>query len=228
MSFYPEQLKSFDYYEQKLPQYLKSSESFKEHFRIWHEFLVGNEDNGLLYNEQVLLAALNIFDKDYASNFLENESSDMLDKLAALFAVKRMLDVTYLDDTSQPQTKKLSLTNEELLLLIKSRIIQSNCEGSYEQIQEFYKGIGLDVVIHTRSSSADEPAVCTMALIVPSEGSEEEGPSENIKALFFSGLLTIKSMGIRYIFTTIYGSREEIIYLEWDNPDVGWNMGAWR
>ena len=39
-SILPERLSTFEYYENKLPMWLKSSTTFKEHFRIWFDMMI--------------------------------------------------------------------------------------------------------------------------------------------------------------------------------------------
>lgn len=191
-SLIPEKLKSFKYYLSKLPRYLKASKSFQEHFKIWFELLTTQVDNS-----QILLNMLNIFAEDYWE-FLESvegstkddTQSDILDKLGNLYGVSRNLTVTYTDTQAvEHVNEQLLLTNEEFLILIKSRIIQNYCEGTLKQINEYYASTGLKIYTNTSSDAA----TANMYLVY-----YEERELNNIDKMFLGGMLIIKSMGVGY------------------------------
>lgn len=213
-SILPNTLKDFSYYFNKVPLYLKNSEGFIEHFRIWFDLLVGNYDydastfEGVVVTEDVILYLLNIFDNDYLqfiSNLQGSNSSqtvefgtvsDILDKLAEIYGVRRNFSVTYIiieNTESKLVTKELSLNNSELLTLIKTQIIKNYCVGTYEQIQKFYQDINLPVIVLT-----DDNSSATCSLILEEVTDSTLSYSDNIKDMFLSGLLTIENMGIAY------------------------------
>lgn len=206
-------LKDFDYYYRKLPKYLRESEGFISHFRIWYDLLVGNKSNenntyGIVGTADTLFALFNIFDQtidfdgnitnhylEYLNSLPGNDGgtkSDILDKLGLLFGVTRNFSVTYtyLYDT---YTKELTLNNNDFLILIKAQIIRNYCNGSREQMTEYYRSIGLNVVL----VSSYLPATAFVYLAkYPNES--EYRYSENVQSMFLAGLLTIHNMGINY------------------------------
>lgn len=194
-SLIPEQLKSFNYYKNKLPLYLRQSNTFQEHFRIWYEILVGDGSTGVVGNGEILLNMLNIFSDDYFTFLATIEgssatdtSSDILDKIANLFGESRYCTVSY-QHNGTDYNEQLTLTNEELLILIKARIVQNYCDGSLEQINAYYSDIGLNIKVQT----SDDAATANLYLIF-----YEERPLSNIDKMFLSDKLTIRSMGIMY------------------------------
>ena len=62
MTVLTEKLKSFDYYKNKLPMYLRSSDGFVSHFEIWYDLLAGQNKNGVVNVCDTILNLLNIFD----------------------------------------------------------------------------------------------------------------------------------------------------------------------
>lgn len=209
-SLIPETLKDFKYYRNKLPLYLKNSKSFQEHFRIWYEVLVGNGKTGIVGNGEIFLNLLNIFDPDYL-DFLrsiddtEGATFDILDKIADLFGVNRHITVSYINENHEEiNNEEITLSDTELLILIKARIIQNYCEGTREQIQKFYDTLGLSdeatgLTIKMLSNGGvdlNDMAIVDMYLIY-----QEQKPFSNIDKMFLSGMLTIESMGIGYRYT---------------------------
>lgn len=226
-SLIPEVLRDFKYYKNKLPLYLKQSKTFQEHFKIWYEVLVGDGTSGLVGNAEILLNMLNIFADDYF-DFLEtvegshkdDTASDILDKIGNLFGVARYITVTYtIPNTSDETTESLVLTNEEFLILIKARIIQNYCEGTRQQINEYYALMNLPIVVKTGA----EPATALLYFILYDTDHE----LTNTEKMFLAGLLKIQSMGINYR-QQIYN--DELV-LVWDKINAtatnGWDGGQW-
>lgn len=209
-----EKLKLFDYYKNKLPLYLQNSEGFQEHFRIWFDLLVGNDNKGLVGTADTLFNLIQIFDKDYLTYIetlddYDEHTMDMLDKLGALFGVNRILQVTYTQDSSTI-TEQLNLTNAEFIYLIKSQIIRNYCEGTREQINGYYKDIGLEMYVQTI-----DIATANLYLV------ENDNMSRNVIKLFLGGKLHIESMGIMYRYLLI--NFEDLLL--WDTRN--WDEGEW-
>lgn len=62
-SILPERLSTFKYYENKLPMWLKSSTTFKEHFRIWFDLMIQDiAYKGVINTLDWMLYLVNIFD----------------------------------------------------------------------------------------------------------------------------------------------------------------------
>lgn len=195
----PDKLKDWQYYVDKLPLYLKNASGYKEHFEILYDLLVSLSDM-----QDKILDALNILQANYFDKYVNNglavdnelyaDDSLMVDGnqyllfdyIAALFGLTRNFSVTY-DDGGGETTTALSLSNEELYLLIKARIIQNNYDGSYTQAMDYYSKIGLPIYFVTAGpAQADLYLDTTTAL------------SDNIQVLFLAGLFTLQSLGITY------------------------------
>lgn len=226
-SILPDTLKSFDYYLHKVPMFLRRSESFMEHFKIWFDLLNGGqtEYSGIIPTADCLLYLMNIFDDSYLSfvNSLEDNDSgavsDILDKFAALFGVSRIFSVTYKNDDDEIVKEQLELNNKDLLTLIKAQIVKNYCNGSAAQIEEFYDAVGLKVFVVTTTSNAT-----AFLQLVDIRGSIEY--SDNVKKMFKAGMLRIDSLGISYDDSTA----ELTGFLEWDAPPAsaqGWGRGLW-
>lgn len=226
-SILPDTLKSFDYYLHKVPMFLRRSESFMEHFKIWFDLLNGGqtEHSGIIPTADCLLYLMNIFDDSYLSfiDSLEDNNSgtvsDILDKLAALFGVSRIFSVTYKNDNDEIVKEQLELDNKDLLTLIKAQIVKNYCDGSASQIEDFYDTVGLKVFVITTTSNAT-----AFLQLVDIRGSIEY--SDNVKKMFKAGMLRIDSLGISYDDSTA----ELTGFLEWDAPPAsaqGWGRGLW-
>lgn len=223
-SILPRKLRTFNYYYNKLPLFLRNSYGFVEHFKIWYDLTYNNDNKGIVNIGDLLLYLLNIFDKDYLEtiNNMEDSdngnASDILDKIGLLFGVSRKFSVTYLEG-AQTVHEELSLNNEEFLILIKCQIIKNYCNGSEIQIQDYYESAGLNVYVLT---SHVETATCYIHL---AGVLEDPNYSNNIKAMFKAGLLRIESMGITYknIVSELSG------FLIWDSVTSGerWDEGVW-
>lgn len=221
----PEKLQSWEYYKNKLPLFLQQSFGFLSHFRIWYDLLKGYEDNGgILGAGETILELLNIFDDDILSKIRslsgagegEDTYTDLLDKIAALFAVSRDVICTWAESGTEI-TETLHLNDEELLTLIKGRIITMYCDGTFDQQIEYYNAAGLKVIIVTD----DQPANVRIYLV---DGGEKKY-SDNTKKLFKSGLLRITNIGIGY--QTLITDLTNILI--WDSSTNGerWDEGRW-
>lgn len=218
-SILSDKLKSFEYYKKKLPLYLQNSYGFQEHFKIWHEILTNN----VVDNADILLNLLMIFDDNYLTYLVENNaasqdgsSSDILDKLGSIFGVTRKFTVNY-EEAGSPVVEELSLDNNDFLILIKAQIIKNYCEGTREQIAEYYSSVGLQMFIQTDESS---PATANLYLVESIPGTSYEY-SENVEKMFLGGMLRIESVGIKYQEASIDLSR----LLMWDASN--WDEGEW-
>ena len=173
-----------------------------------------------------LFELLNIFDVDceqsHLSGFEANEhylsmlnmmedtndgnSSDILDKIGNLFGLKRAFSV----DVGGTEYM-LNLNNKDFLTLIKCTIIRNYFDGSFAELNQYYKDAGLPVFILTNASN---PAQCDVHLI-DIEGSTYE-ISTNVKRMFLAGLLMVESVGISYTYS-IHGIQSAAIF---DSDDV--------
>lgn len=225
-SIIPDKLQSFDYYKDKLPVYLQNSEGFQTHFKIWYDFL----KQGVVKNADILLNLLLIFDKDYLA-YLQQLDSDMsptsfvcdiLDKLGSIFGVTRHFTVEY-EVEGEKVSELLTLDNNDFLILIKAQIIKNYCEGTREQISEYYKSVGLQLYVQTDNTS---DATANLYLTTGT-GDTQYNYSENVKKMFLGGMLRIESVGIKYQEAFVDISR----LLFWDTINAeatnGWDGGEW-
>lgn len=236
MTVLTEKLKSFDYYKNKLPMYLRASDGFVSHFEIWYDLLAGQNKNGVVNVCDTILNLLNIFDADFLKNLitLENTNlsdkhpygtkSDILDKLALFFGFTRTFSCKYTEN-QQEFTKDLSLDNEELLILIKCQVLKSSYDGTYSQYKDFYGSIGLDLMILTKPNY---PLTVDLILAKINKASpgEKGYHSENVEIMFKSDLLRAQSLGVTYNCSIV----DLTSFLIWDNAngnDNNWDEGTW-
>lgn len=185
-----ERLLQLNYYLDKLSMYFRSSYGIEEQFAMIHNILstMNSELDKAFEN-------INVVSPDIINVYNEldetGQVSDMLDKIASIYGITRQFSVTYVDENDIVVTENLSLTNYELLILVRARIIQNTYKGTYEECMKMYKLINLqdDIIINFDT----EDATCNiylrpMSLTV----------TDNIKHMFLAGLLTLKSLGITY------------------------------
>ena len=214
----PEKLKNWDYYKEKLPLYVRNSYGIKEHFYIIYGMMIELDKN-----EIEICDCFNLLQKDYEHNVIEKYDAldgydfEFLDMIASIYGVNRYLDVSYTDKDNKVVRKTLKLTNQELYTCIKARIIQNNYDGSYKQAIEYYRSIGLSVQMFFDPTEA---AKCDIYLDV-----SVSSDSDNIRALFLAGMLTLKSVGITY--------NEMIVSFDnagvWDGTESHgkWDVATW-
>ena len=202
-----DKLKDFDYYLKKCPMYLRNSESFVEHFRIFYDLLI-NEVNA----SEELLSLINIFDPEYEEKFITGEiplASDILEKLGNLFNLSHNFSVNYGGNEYQ-----LNLTDQEFLILLKAQIIKNYSNGSYEQMKELYNKLGWKIVFMSDVSAN------VRAIYITFDNVEDE-LSENLEHCWKAGLLTIQAMGINYSYSI--NEYQGVGY--WDSTN--WDEGLW-
>lgn len=204
----PLTLREFRYYERKLPLYLRNDEGFVSHFKLWYDLLMGKGDddmnvaisefNGISPTSDLLLHLLNIYDPEFLDNIAQlkdyNNDCNLLDKLGNLFGLRRTFSFDYYETaTSQTKTRTtVSLNDREFLTLIKAQIIRNYCDGTYEQVMQYYADANLQILpVYNDVYNASVDAYLN----------ESEAVTENINKLFRGGFLTIEHLGIRYTYT---------------------------
>lgn len=206
----PDALKTFKYYERKLPQYLRNDECFIEHFKIWYELCCGkgDETQGVSYDEfcgvapssDLLLHLLNIYDDNFLSELSllsgYDNSADILDKIGGIFGLRRNFAIDYYNNPTDAELthEELSLNDSEFLLLIKAQIIRNYCDGTYEQMTQYYNDAGLQILT-INSTSYDATVDCYL--------NSDANYADNIVKLFKAGFLTISHLGIHYTYSVI-------------------------
>lgn len=202
----PKTIREFRYYELKLPLYLRNDDCFIEHFRLWYELLMGRGDDdvaieefcGILPSSDLLLHLFNIYDEDFLNTVAQlkdyNDDSNLLDMIGNLFGLRRTFSFDYF--ASATETTKISTTvslnDKEFLTLIKAQIIRNYCDGTYEQVMQYYDDAGLQIVpVYNDVYDASVDAYLN----------DTEDVTENIDKLFRGGYLTIEHLGVRYTYT---------------------------
>ena len=204
----PLTIREFRYYERKLPLYLRNDDCFVEHFRLWYELMMGEGDDnmgiaisefkGVSPTSDLLLYLLNIYDKDFLSIISQlkdyDDTCDLLDMIGNLFGLRRTFSLEYYETaTSTTKTAAtVSLTDKEFLILIKAQIIRNYCDGTYEQVMQYYADAGLQILpVYNSTYDASVDAYL----------SKGKDVTPNIDKLFKGGYLTIEHLGIRYTYT---------------------------
>lgn len=186
-------LLSWIYYERKIPLYVLNAYGVQEFFKIMVNFLI-NQDNV----EDTICYAFNIYDEGYSSFMMGYDKTSFnytfLDLIANLYGVSRAFGVEYVDEEGEFYHKDLYLNNDELLMLIKARIIQNNFDGTYESTREFYDRVNMPVYLF----QSNNPAEAYVYISTKNPDGTENIMSNNIKDMIYAGLFTIKSMGITY------------------------------
>lgn len=186
-------LLSWIYYERKIPLYILNAYGVQEFFKIMVNFLI-NQDNV----EDIICYAFNIYDEGYGSFMLGYDKTSFnytfLDLIANLYGVSRAFGVEYTDEEGVFHHKDLYLNNDELLMLIKARIIQNNFDGTYESTREFYDKVNMPVYLF----QSNNPAEAYVYISTKNPDGTENIMSNNVKDMIYAGLFTIKSMGITY------------------------------
>lgn len=195
MSVLPNELKTFEYYKQKLPIYLQNSNGFQEHFRLWYDLMMGDSSetiNGIVPSCDELLELLNIFSKEYGQ-----ASTDILDKIGSLFGVTRHFPISYTYNGSTTGISDVNLNDSDFAVLIRSRIVRNACDGTREQIQQFYEEIfkmSEDDKSKQVIMTTSPPGKCILYLVYV----EKQDTLTMLEKLFLAGKLRIESMGIQY------------------------------
>src|SRR5690554_2429117 len=159
-----EKLRRKGYYLEKLPLFLRNSYGVEDQVHIYWSLLTDQ-----LTTIDDLFSALAL---EY-----DGEYDDTLDKLAELVGAKRSLDVKYIE-VGNPKTATLHLNNRELVRFIRTRIMQNNYFGGFEQLQENYQRLGLNVFTVDSASGAG---------IVDHVLNDDLDLTENDKKMFLSG-----------------------------------------
>lgn len=190
--------------------------------------------------------------------------SDILDLIGEIVGVNRYITVNYgplytftdnrtestLPARERVSNKLVRLTNSELYRCIRCRIVQNNYHGTYEELEQLYRKIGLNIYIIDMSGNnfSDRSAEAFLYLdnrhFDPLRFSElkAEMPTAmpltiNDKYLFLMGYYTIRSMGISYTVNIIdlraksarwdesmWGLNEDQL----KDPELGNLVGLWR
>jgi hypothetical protein len=172
-----EKLKQKSYYLNKFTLFLRNSHGIEDQVELLWKILI---DCDSTIDEVFKAISLNE----------EVDVDDTLDKIAEIVGTKRNLSVKY-EVGGVETTFDLSLTNEELIRVISTKIIQNNYNGTYLEFIKSYQRIGLDMYVYDNVESN------VMSIVL----NENLNLTDNDKHLFLSGHYTIRSLGIRYTYS---------------------------
>lgn len=203
----PLTIREFRYYERKLPLYLRNDDCFIEHFKLWYDLLMGKGDDemgvpisefqGVSPSADLLLHLLNIYDKDFLSTISQlkdyDDNNNILEMIGNLFGLRRTFSFEYYESpTSDVTTTTVTLDDSEFLTLIKAQIIRDYCDGTYEQVMQYYNDANLQILpIYSDAYNASVDAYMNESISI----------TDNIAKLFKGGFLTIEHVGVHYTYS---------------------------
>lgn len=210
-----DKLLDLDYYLDKLSMYFRRCYGIEEQFAMLNSIM--RQLNSTL---DFAYERLDVMNTDYINmiNRTQTETdideSDILDKIASIYGVARTFSVSYTTSSTSVTDKQISLNNEELVVLIKARIIQNTYKGTYEECMSLYRLIGLDQFIIINNDVED--ATCNMYL--------QPQSSENIQDMFLAGLLSLESLGITYNYDLVSATSLGLWDVsDWDDTTRLWS-----
>lgn len=224
------ELQRYDFYRKSLSLFMKHTPNIQNRIDMWTAIL----KNVLTCSENIFNLLDIFYYKSDKDNYLVNNgyalsdtTENFLDEIASIYGVSRQIVLTEnykYDETGNiivnttPGVVQITLTNQELLILIEATIRKYNFNGTRQGIREIYQGTPLFQWINYQTDYPDEiqkyiqyiktpsflaslniiyydsgSAKCTIAI-----DSSMESATANIMNLFTNGLLTIESVGIEY------------------------------
>ena len=210
----PTKLKTLDYYLKKMTLFIRNSYGIEDQMNTTFGFLSQIDTTiDTFFTQLNLLSDTGI----NAINALSTTESDILDKVAAIYGLTRTFDLSYVDPITGPALRKITLTNTELQMLIKAKVVQNHYDGTYLTCKEFYENVDLPIYEYTSS----QPATVEVYL----DQTQGIDFTDNVVSMFLAGLFTIKSMGLKYICQTI----NDPVIATWDNTNrlQVFDKGVW-
>lgn len=199
----PFPINTLDYYLKKLTLFMRNSFGMEEHIEVFFNILSDIDS----VTDDVLQSL------DIDNSYLYD---DVLNKIAQVVGVSRNLSVSV-----EGITKQLTLTNSELLRLVKTKIIQNNYNGTRSQFLSNYSNIFSNIGWIFNIYDGANPGMVVSVL-----DSSNSGLTQNDRDLFLSGNYTVKSLGISYVYQIINMERAG----RWNdlNSNKGWNNSVWQ
>lgn len=250
-----DKLKSFGYYKNKLPLYLRNSNGFIEHFKIWYDLLT-NDDMGVIEYADTLLYALNIFDDKYLE-FIADFCAEVFFNNQAIQSVtvdNETTDTVVYDSQSfnagyGTQCDILDKIgswfgvsrNFSVKYLAKSTDSEPTTYDLSLTNDEFLMLIKCRIVRNHFNGSYEQMkafyelvGLYTYVATIPDKDARaliylietsERVYSDNIKHMFKAGELLISSMGVQYDYTVTSTDNA----LRWNGLGYSevWDNGAW-
>ena len=159
-------------------------------------------------------------DKDIVIENGNGEDFKALDVIASIVGCSRKNKIIYEKDDKLVE-EMIDLSNEDLLDLIKIKIIQNNYKGTLREIIDLYKEklyyqifISLIPISTDENNPSYKSAACNVYL-TPKKSVDNEVISENMQKLFLYSDIFIESLGIAYN-RTIVPDIDNILWLNRD------------
>ena len=159
-------------------------------------------------------------DEDIVIDEGEGEDFKELDIIASIVGCSRKNKIIY-EEKGVLKEELIDLSNEDLLDLIKIKVIQNNYKGTLREIIDLYRtklNYEIYISLVPISTDADKPsyksAACNVYLI-PKKTENNEAVSKNMQKLFLYSDIFIESLGIAYN-RTIVPNMDNVLWLNKD------------
>lgn len=217
-----------EYYLDQLTLFLRNSFGIEEEISSYVSILrqIDKVENDIFKALEVSSQSQLALNIDYI-NSLNDEVSSIMDMIGAIVGASRNLTLTYSMNIEDPDgetsftNKEITLNNFEYFVYISCCIFQNGYDGTYKMAKELYDKLQ-DIGVHLVLLTSEISGTCSVYYDVKSSYGYDEDEDirynnrENLYALFFSGLLNLKSMGIIY--------EKGVVDLEYNNK---WGFGIW-
>lgn len=192
-----EKLKTWQYYEALIPLYFRNSNGTCYHFKILVDLLeVLDELSDIAFNE------LNITEQVEGFSFDVTIATDILDNIGSLLGISRYVHVKDLSTVPTFTETDLTLSNSEFLDFIKTKIALNSYDGTRENAIDIYEKLNLPFYM-LNSENAEE-----VYFYIDTASTS----SNNIVKLVMSGLMTLESIGVKYV----YSAQDISLLAYWD------------
>lgn len=226
------------WYIDQLTLLLRKSYGIKEQIKLYMDIVRLFNDQelklfGLLgtYDEKTGLWLLNLEDLDPTG-----KSSDLLDKMGAIFGVQRYYEEINGTEEDDDGTKNEALNNTLMWCLIYANIIRNNYDGTYKMANQMYKRlkeISNGVIEITLAPDSTNPMTALFYLNTANLNSGNNVSTgwstkqiEYLKKLFDQGYFDIKSSGIKYNKQQIAFNKRGFFDHVWENSSTPGEVDA--
>ncbi len=217
-----------EYYLSKLSMFLKESYGVTAQMELLVEW-IQSVDN----LSDVSLSCYDIWNKNYKEDLKRivpnNEDFKPLDNLAELFGFQRYMKLNYFDQVAQKDVSEvLHFSNDDLIDLIKIKVIQNNYQGTLQELIDLYaEKLDYTIYISLAKNPANVTRYRSAFCIVYLEEKKKNGEtiSENLKKMFSYSDLFLQSLGIEYDLL-LTSSISNILVLDkiYPNDDTQWAL----
>ena len=209
------------YYVNKMSLFMQNDELLAKRFHNLYLFLKDYAESMDSINSAL---ESTIYDILYPSNQANSISDDLLEKIAAIFNISRVVTVNVdssivntinttfnLTDTNYEFSTIMTfnLTNDQMKCLIYASIMKNAYDGSRSSIKAMYALMkksfllyGKDIYVNIEEASSAAAGTCTCYMDISGYDLKSDESNNYIK-LFIAGMLTTESMGIAYTYAII-------------------------